>query len=359
MSSTKSRHGGDIYGFSDEERDKFLDFSININPLGLSPKGKAALTAGWEKETLRYTDVKCRDLIKALSERYHVNETNIVVGNGATELMYAILRIINPDLVLIPAPSFSEYRLSAEAAGAKVLSLMSEPAASFKAFMEEVKNNIQQNSLIYVGNPNNPDGLLLDSRDLSDLIEIADAASSFLVIDESFIDFVGDEYSYSNLSETHSNVIIVTSLTKFYAVPGLRIGCAFLPQAIRDQVNQNLVPWNVNGLAQLYMVHAVKDNEYIEESISFCLMQRAKLVERLKEFPEIKVYPGTVNFVLCELLVKGMDAKALQAKLIHYGIIIRKCGNYEGLDDSFFRVAVRSDIENNKLINALHEVLAK
>ena len=79
----------------------------------------------------------------------------------------------------------------------------------------------------------------------------------------------------------------------------------------------------------------------------------------MKEFPEIKVYPGTVNFVLCELLVKGMDAKALQAKLIHYGIIIRKCGNYEELDDSFFRVAVRSDIENNKLINALHEVLAQ
>lgn len=93
---------------------------------------------------MRYPDVKCRDLIKALSERYHVNETNIVVGNGATELMYAILRIINPDLVLIPAPSFSEYRLSAEAAGAKVLSLMSEPAASFKAFMEEVKNNISR-----------------------------------------------------------------------------------------------------------------------------------------------------------------------------------------------------------------------
>ena len=120
MILSQSRHGGDIFKLPGGERDGFLDFSININPLGLSPKGKEALIRSWEKEVLRYPDMECRELISALANRYGMPDRMITVGNGATEIMYTLLRVLLPGKVYVPAPSFSEYRLSAESVNAKV-----------------------------------------------------------------------------------------------------------------------------------------------------------------------------------------------------------------------------------------------
>lgn len=106
MSIKSSRHGGDVFGLSEEEQDKVFDFSININPLGLSPKGRATLLAHWEKETLRYPDVDCRALKKSLSIRYGIPEESMVLGNGATELMYKLLELLHPKKVIVPSPSF-------------------------------------------------------------------------------------------------------------------------------------------------------------------------------------------------------------------------------------------------------------
>ena len=227
MTLKSSRHGGDVFGFSPEERNKILDFSININPLGLSPAGRKALTRYWEVETLRYPDVEERDVKEALSKAYGMDKDTISLGNGATELMYTLLRITKPARVLVPAPAFSEYRLSAEAAGAEVVSFLLPVEDHFNLPLREIKEKMGSHSLIYLGNPNNPDGRLLHREEFQCIMDRAQETESLVVIDESFIDFAGDACSYRQECRKYPNLVVMMSLTKFYAVPGLRIGCSF------------------------------------------------------------------------------------------------------------------------------------
>lgn len=353
MSIKSSRHGGDVFGLSEEEQDKVFDFSININPLGLSPKGRAALLDHWEKETLRYPDVECRSLKKSLSARYGVPEESMALGNGATELMYKLVELLHPKRVLVTAPSFSEYRLSAEAAGCPVDSFLLTADQGFSLPLEEIKKKLLPHSLIYLGHPNNPDGQLLSLSDFEEVLRLAKEKESFLIVDESFIDFVGDAVSYRRVLVKETCGAVVMSLTKFYAVPGLRIGVAFLHPSLAERLRDTLIPWNVNGLAQSYMTAAAQDIEYMKGSRMYCQAEREKLSAALAALDFIKVLPGSVNFILCQLIGKFETAEKLQEALMPHHIFIRQCGNYEGLDETYFRVAVRTEEENQVLIKAL------
>lgn len=356
MSIKSSRHGGDVFGLSEEEQDKVFDFSININPLGLSPKGRDALMAHWEKETLRYPDVECRALKKSLSIRYGISEESMALGNGATELMYKLVELLHPKKVIVPAPSFSEYRLSAEAAGCPVDSFLLTADQGFALPLEEIEKKLLPHSLIYLGHPNNPDGQLLSPSDFEAVLHLVKKKESFLIIDESFIDFVGDDVSYRRILVKETCGAVVMSLTKFYAVPGLRIGAAFLHPALAERLRDTLIPWNVNGLAQSYMTAAASDEDYIKGTRMYCQKERKTLSSDLAALDFIKVLPGSVNFILCQLIGKFETAGKLQKALMPYHIFIRQCGNYEGLDETYFRVAVRTEEENQILIKALGAV---
>ncbi len=356
MTLTNYRHGGEVFSFSPEERNRILDFSININPMGLSPKGRKAIERFWEIETTRYPDVEARDVTESLSECYHIPSGMIAIGNGATELMYTVLHVLKPSKVLVPAPSFSEYRLSAMAASIPVETFYLMESEQFRIPVEKVISMMEKRSLLYLGNPNNPDGNLIDSSTFRALMEAAVQRDSYVVIDESFIDFVVGDVSFRSFCSKYPNLIIVMSLTKFYAVPGLRIGCSFASENITALIKKSLIPWNVNGPVQLYMTHAARDQEYILESRKFCREQRQEFVNQLSHFHGLFIYPGMVNFILCRLTGEIRDSGELQNFLFPYKIMIRQCGNYDGLDNSFFRLAVRRKNENHKFIEALRKV---
>ncbi len=356
MSIKSARHGGDVFGLPEKERNQVIDFSININPLGLSPLGKKALCCGWERETLRYPDVECRDLKKALSHRYDMPEDTIALGNGATELMYKLVEQLHPEKVLVTAPAFSEYRLSAEAIHCPVDSVLLHRENGFVLPLDDLDKKLTRHTVLYLGHPNNPDGQLLPKDKLDQVLSWVKERDCFLIIDESFIDFLGDGYSYRQLFKEISYGAVVMSLTKFYAVPGLRIGCAFLAPALCQKLRNSLIPWNVNGLAQLYMTQAVQDTTYIEKTISYCQKERNYLVQELEKWPGMEVLPGCVNFILCRL-TDGSTAADLQQALAPYFLYIRQCGNYEGLDDTYFRIAVRTEEENRKLISGMRLAL--
>lgn len=146
------------------------------------------------------------------------------------------------------------------------------------------------------------------------------------------------------------------SLTKFYAVPGLRIGAAYLHPALAERLQDTLIPWNVNGLAQSYMTAAAQDIDYIRNSRVYCQAEREKLSAALDALDFVKVLPGSVNFILCRLIGRYQTAEELQEVLMPYHILIRQCGNYEGLDETYFRVAVRTEEENRILMEALRAV---
>lgn len=356
MILSQSRHGGDIFKLPGGERDGFLDFSININPLGLSPKGKEALIRSWEKEVLRYPDMECRELISALANRYGMPDRMITVGNGATEIMYTLLRVLLPGKVYVPAPSFSEYRLSAESVNAKVEEIPLSAKTDFKIPVEFF-TKIEPKSVVYLGNPNNPDGQILNEERLKQILPLVEKTQSYLILDESFVDFLGDSFSYRKLCLCHRQVIIVSSLTKFYAVPGLRIGCSFSTEEIAKKCQEQLIPWHVNGLVQTYMKSALADDAYIQRTREYCKTERNRMITDLSAIDSIKVYPGSINFFLCKLTRKFKSAYELQQALWPYKIILRQCGNYAGLDESYFRIAVKIKEENLRLVNALRKVL--
>ncbi len=348
-------HGGDIFALPEKERDQILDFSININPLGMSPRGKEAMLQYFDRETTRYPDTECRDLKKAIAARYGIAPACITCGNGATELMYAFIRGVRPSEVYVPAPAFSEYRLAAEAQGIPVKSFPLDRTHHFRVNDTTFLSSMKEGAVLFLGNPNNPDGELLESTTFFRFAKAAEEKKGWLVIDESFIDFAGAG-SCRGFIASHPRVIVMMSLTKFYAVPGLRIGAAFSSEDAAALLQKELYPWNVNGPVQLYMKEALQDEEYAEKTRDIVEEERRRMAFLLSGHPALKVYPSTVNFLLLQLK-NGESAANLQEKLRPYHIKIRECANYEGLDDSFFRVAVKRREDNDRLMDALRKVL--
>lgn len=355
---TGARHGGEIFSLSEEERNQLIDFSVNINPIGLSPRGRQAVMQAFDREAGRYPDSSCRALKAALHERYGIPEECLTCGNGATELMYALIRAVRPSIVYVPAPSFSEYCFSAEAADIPVQSFLLDKDHRFLLKNDRFLHTMPMHPLIYLGNPNNPDGQILSKKTFEMVMTAVEQREGWLVIDESFIDFLDDTLSFRNQLAEHPRLVILLSLTKFYSVPGLRIGAAGSSPELAVQLSGQLCPWNVNGPAQLYMTEALKDLIYIRQSRDYVRRERRRMEMVLRTIPQLFVYDGTVNFFLLRLQ-NGMQGEELSERLRPYHLKVRQCGNYEGLDDTFFRIAVRTESENNRMLSALKEVLMK
>ncbi len=350
------RHGGEIFDIPETERNQILDFSININPLGLSPRGRKAVLENFDVDAGRYPDSGCVALRKALGQRYQLPADRLVCGNGATELMYALIRAIRPSMVYVPAPSFSEYRFAAEAEHIPVRSFVLDRNNGFLltdlSFLEEMPYR----AVLFLGNPNNPDGQPLPESVFSQCLVVIEKKDGWLVIDESFIDFLGDEGSFRSFVLSHPRVIVLLSLTKFYAVPGLRIGAAAADTAVIQVLTSVLHPWNVNGCAQRYLTEAIKDASYISASREYVREERRRMLQYLEKIPGIHVYDSAVNFFLLQL-TNSMTGKTLAEKMLTRRVHIRRCNNYERLDDTFFRIAVRKKDENDIVLTALDEVM--
>ncbi len=353
MISLNNEHGGDIYRLSEKERNAVTDFSANINPLGLSPEGKKALLQGFDSAAVNYPDPLCRGMIRALSDMYGVEEENIIAGNGATELIYLLMRLLKPSCVYLTGPSFSEYRAAAESEHIEIRWIRLLPEKEFLPEARDFSLPLKKGSVVFLGNPNNPDGRSLP-RDV--FLSLADSAAKnggHLILDESFADFMDGKCSLRRYIQNRPEVIIFSSLTKFYAVPGLRIGCCMAEKQVISGLRHSMYPWNVNSLVQLYMTAALKDRTYQRDTVEFCRRERKRFSEELAAIPGIRVFPGEVNFILCRIEKADLTAAGLQEKLSGHHVLIRDCSNYYGLDGSYFRLAVRTKKENDMLLNVL------
>ena len=172
-------------------------------------------------------------------------------------------------------------------------------------------------------------------------------------MDEAFGDFV--EGMESLTVGRPENVIVLLSLTKVYAIPGLRLGCAVADPSVVRKIRRVQPPWSVNTIAQAVGEAALRDIDYVERSRRLVREQRLSLGAELKSIPGLTVYPGTANFLLIKIDRKGFDAGLLAQRLLQDGIAIRVCDNFQGLDKRFFRVAVRTSEENRRLCELSEE----
>lgn len=355
----KFEHGGDIKSVIRENNlNEIMDFSANINPYGLSSSIKNAILADLDN-IIHYPQPNAEDLRKKIGETYNIASDKIIVGNGAVEIIYTLCHILKPKNVLIVSPGFSEYERAARSAGADIHYAMLDEKLDFNSPMRDIIVDIKGNDLLFIGNPNNPTGTLYMLEDMELLIEHAENNGCFVVVDESFMDFIktSEAFSVLPLVEKYHNLLVLHSLTKFYAIPGLRLGFAATDHEVLDPLYAAKDIWNVNSLAQVAGMAALDDKKYQRRSRTYTRTEINYLYEELSTLDKLKVYEPTVNFILVNISKTGLTATQLREKLLKYNIIIRNCANYPGLDENYVRFAVRTREENDELVDALTEIL--
>lgn len=370
-------HGGNIFQFAHEQRIEpyeVVDFSANINPLGPSQRGLDALNAQL-RYISHYPDATNDDVLNAIADTYEMDKHQIIVGNGAAELLYAICRLPGYTGAFVPAPGFSEYKEALEASKIPVRDIFYRPRKddngkpyfevpylALETFAAELKGQ-DGRIILFLGNPNNPDGTLLDKDHIRTVASMLKDANSLLVIDESFIDFVGNdplqdnEHSMRSLVNEFDNIIVVHSFTKFYAVPGLRIGAAFANETLITQLQQYIPSWSVNTLAQAYTKAALNDVDYIKRTKQELNEERAFMYNALDDIEGITVYPPSANFILFQVNQEGITANYINEELKKYNMIVRNCDSYVGLTNHWVRIAIKDHDTNIKLVDKLTNIL--
>lgn len=340
----KFQHGGQIYD-SQGKTENFLDFSANINPLGLSEKIRQTLQENFGG-VVNYPDPNATELKSALSRRYKISDKNLILLNGAAEFFYLFCNVFRPKKILIPVPSFSEYERAAKSSGAEVEFFFTHAEENFNLNVEELlKRNAD---CLIIGRPNNPTGNLIS---IEEILKLAEKFS--VVVDESFIDFLPIESAKKFFSD---KIFVVQSLTKIFAIPGLRLGFALAEKNFAEQLNFAKDVWNVNFLAQKVGAAALSDEKFLQDTRLWLETEKKYFAEKLSELP-IKIFPPSVNFILIRLKSKELAAVVLK-KLRKKKILVRNCANFAGLDERYLRLAVRTREENNFLIDELKKFLS-
>ncbi|MBI3592085.1 MAG: threonine-phosphate decarboxylase [Nitrospirae bacterium] len=352
-------HGGNIYRLAEKlgmDENGIIDFSASINPLGV-PKSVLSEIKDNMKYIYNYPDPDAKQLRLEIARHFNINVKSIVCGNGSTELIYLVIRALRPTKALIPAPTFSEYERAvndpekiirfqlSEEDGFKVntdkfITAMSRRDSSVSSLMDSV-------DMAFLCNPNNPTGVLL-RRD--ELLKIADAAKSlkcYLVVDEAFIDF-SPENSMIREVENNPYLIVLRSMTKFYALSGLRVGYGIVPLPILELIKEKKEPWTVNTLAQVAGIAAINDTAYSDETFKVIKNEKKTLEDGFKLLG-ISYLPTSANYYLIRL----QNAEEIITSLRNEGIMARSCSNFAGLDESYIRIAVKSSRDNMRLLKEL------
>lgn len=348
-------HGGNVEQIARVykiDESNIIDFSANINPYGICDNVKLAMINAIDKIE-RYPDITYFNLKQAILKYDGIDCEDILLGNGAAEVIFNIARGLQPGKALVPAPTFSEYEDALRAIGCEVTHyIMNNKFNLDSGFIDSIDNDVD---IVFLCNPNNPTGVLTEKKYIIKVLEKCKKTNTILVIDESFIDFIEKKNIYSSIEllDKYSNLIVVKSLTKFFAFPGIRIGYGLTKNMdILNKIVKISVPWTINTVAEKGAIVALHQKDYIKQTIDYVKTENEFLYEKLNNISNLHVYRGCANFMFFKIN-KEID---LKSRLLKNGILIRSCNNYLGLNERYYRVAVRTRKENIKLVEALTSI---
>lgn len=364
-------HGGDVYTNGLLQGRELIDYSSNINPLGVPSSFTNNIGEGIEALT-RYPDIKYRAVLKALKEYTNCSEECFVLGNGAAEIIDLVIACHKNLLIVVP--SFVEYEIDAEKWGCGMEysylkecinenNLLENDFAELSYDYEDILNKLQKVDAVILGNPNNPNGNIIDKVEFQKILEYCENNNKTIIIDEAFIEFTGDkQHTFAEEVKTYKCLFIIRALTKFFAVPGIRFGYgissnAYLLRKIKEKQN----PWNINCFAEVATRYVLKDEQYIEKSKQWIRNERLCFLEQLKDISFIdKVFLTYGNYVLCKLkglaFEKELNSERFYKLCLAEGFLIRKCDNYRGLGKQYIRLAIKDRNNNEKLIHMLKKL---
>ena len=358
-------HGGDVYTSGLLQGRELIDYSSNINPLGV-PKSFIDNISEGIKALTRYPDIQYRDVLKALKEYSHCPEEYFVLGNGAAEVIDLVIACHKSLLIVVP--SFVEYEIDAKKWNCSIEysylkekvnenNLLKYEYAQLSYDYEDILNKLQKVEAMILGNPNNPNGNIIDKVEFQKILEYCENNNKVIIIDEAFIEFTGEkQHSFVEEVKKYKCLFIIRALTKFFAVPGIRFGYGIssnsdLVRNIKEKQN----PWNINCFAEVAVKHVLKDEQYIEQSRQWITQERLRFLGKLKDISFIdKVFLTYGNYVLCRL--NGMSSEKFYNLCLAEGFLIRKCNNYRGLDEQYVRLAIKDRNGNEKLMTMLENL---
>ena len=382
-------HGGNIYKiFREKNIKEILDYSSNINPYGIPESLKKRITENLEILE-RYPDPDYIELRQKLAHLNKVYISNIILGNGATEIIFLFMKVINPKKILIAAPTFGEYERAVKATervenssilgdshkkkydeksfGKQKIEIEYfelKESDDFKLNISNLKNELAKKyNLLIICNPNNPTGKFLKLDETEEILKECNKYNTKLFIDEAFIDFLKDgmKESIINAKENKQNLFVTRAFTKFFAIPGLRLGYGiYFDKKLEKRISEKKEPWSVNNIAKMAGLTVLDDTKYIEETLKWIEEEKIYMYEKLNKIPGIKVYETEVNFITGKidekLFSEGLNVKILREKMLEQGILIRDASNFNFLDERFFRLAIKNRKNNNRVIETLKKI---
>ncbi len=352
-------HGGNINQICSThglDPNDIIDFSASINPLGYPDSVRKIILERFD-DILNYPDSECIGLRRNIAEKHSCNEPNIIVGNGSNELFYLIPRALKPKQGVVLQPTFNEFNDALRNANVEVVDIINGnnkfPLININGTgLKGIKDGI-----VFLCNPNNPTGRLI-SKD--QILRFANSnLNRLIVVDEAFMDFVEEEEKYSVVREALSlnNLVVVRSLTKFYGFPGLRLGYLVACESIINTLLRYKEPWTVNALAQVAGQAAINDVQFAFNTKRFISKEKAYLYQELSEIKDLHPLYPSANFILISIENDDYTSSDIYDLLIKDNIVIRDCSNFVGMNNKYFRIAVRTREENQMLLSALREVM--
>jgi threonine-phosphate decarboxylase len=355
------QHGGDPasafmrLGISERP---VVDFSININPLG-PPPDILAQWQDWHRDIGQYPTATAEPIKRFYEKQWAVSPDSVLPGNGSVSLMYLVLRALQLQRLAIVSPSFYDYARAAHAVGTKTIIHALSPDNGFAPLSPmSLSKALDTSDGLMLGHPNNPTGTLHSHSELSDLARRH--PDKWILVDEAFIQFV-DEYETKTLLIGHSlpeNILIFHSLTKFYALPGLRLGAVIGHPGTIENLRRCQEPWAVNRIAERAAEALLNVASYEAETRQWIKNERHRLIPKLQNTESLCIFVPTANFVLAQWRATD-NLDDLLRGLLEAGYHVRDCRNFAGLEQNYFRFAIRDSVENDKLIRTMTELAAR
>ncbi|WP_297597953.1 histidinol-phosphate transaminase [uncultured Cetobacterium sp.] len=356
----KNNHGANLHQLSETlgiTEENIIDFSSNINPFGLSPKGLEELKNNLNKASI-YPDPDYTDLKKSISSYCNCDVDNIILGSGATELISSSIKTVKPKSTLLLSPAYSEYEKELNKIDSKIVKFFYKKENNFKINIDEVITLIKKENfdMIVICNPNNPTGQLISIEELKKIIL---NFKKPIMIDETYIEFTDfKNTSATSLVQDNSNIVVIRGTSKFFSTPGIRLGYAIVSKGdLLEKISNLPNLWNINIFAAIMGEAMFKDFDFI----NMCYKEFNKnfnlLFNGLKNIPTLKVYESKSNFILCEISSDRYNTNDLYSYLSKKGLIIRKAESFDGLNNKFFRVCILTEEQINLLLTEVNNFI--
>lgn len=352
-------HGSDlekieaIYGI---QRDTIISYSANVNPLGISPQAADAIAHNLHCIEA-YPDRDYTALKQSIADYAGCDTSQVLVGNGTTELISHVIAHTLPKKALILGPTYSEYEHSVSVCNGSSVYFPLQEKDGFALRVEALTDKLTDDTdLLVICNPNNPTGTCIPLSDMRTILNCCMEHGIFVMVDETYIEFVSDlkRYSAIPLTNDYNNLIVLRGVSKFFAAPGLRLGYAVTGNTnLLSRISTNADPWTINSFAELAGTVMFRDTSYIEKTRALIAAERERMYALFSHSSRFKAYMPSANFMLLRIEEEGLTAQSLFDACIREKMMIRDCSTFPFLDERYIRFCFLMPAQNDRLSEKL------